>query len=141
MIACICGVIVAALMATGLSSSDWLLSHGWRQGLFSQCWTSDAPKPLPFNFQPQNGITEGCDFIRSSSYIFCTITFSVLCMIADIFATIFTYVGLRAKKPQSKSKWYRYAVISMGLSCTLLINWIINLNKHELIIFLYLFFQ
>lgn len=48
-IALICGLIVIVLMLMALTSTDWLLSAGWRQGLFSHCIAVNAPTPLPFN--------------------------------------------------------------------------------------------
>lgn len=41
-------------MLMALTSTDWLLSAGWRQGLFSHCIALNAPTPLPFNV-PNNG--------------------------------------------------------------------------------------
>lgn len=41
-------------MLMTLTSTDWLLSAGWRQGLFSHCIALNAPTPLPFNV-PSNG--------------------------------------------------------------------------------------
>ena len=53
-IAFICGLIVLLLMALALASSDWLISDGWRQGLFAHCTEDDAGRPLPFDlpFEP-----------------------------------------------------------------------------------------
>lgn len=36
-------------MIMTLTSSDWLIAEGWRQGLFSHCIGEHAPTPLPFN--------------------------------------------------------------------------------------------
>jgi len=38
-----------------LTSTDWLLSSGWRQGLFVHCISEDAELPLPFNLDQQLG--------------------------------------------------------------------------------------
>ena len=48
-IALICGLIVILLMIMGLTSTDWLMALGYRQGLFKHCIAADAPTPLPFN--------------------------------------------------------------------------------------------
>lgn len=48
-IAFICGTIVVVLMIMALASTEWLMSDGWRQGLFAHCIGEKAPKPLPFN--------------------------------------------------------------------------------------------
>jgi hypothetical protein len=50
-IAFICGVIVIILMVMALASTDWLMSVGWRQGLFTHCIEDNSPMPLPFNVQ------------------------------------------------------------------------------------------
>lgn len=54
-IAFICGIIVVVLMLMALTSTDWLLSSGWRQGLFVHCISDDAELPLPFNLDQQLG--------------------------------------------------------------------------------------
>lgn len=48
-IAFICGNIVIILLIMALASTDWLMSAGWRQGLFSHC-IEDLVEPIPFNF-------------------------------------------------------------------------------------------
>jgi hypothetical protein len=50
-IAFICGLIVIILMIMALASTDWLMSVGWRQGLFIHCIEDNSPMPLPFNVQ------------------------------------------------------------------------------------------
>lgn len=32
-----------------LASTDWLMSSGWRQGLFTHC-IEDLTQPIPFNY-------------------------------------------------------------------------------------------
>lgn len=54
-IAFICGIIVVVLMLMALTSTDWLLSSGWRQGLFVHCISTDAETPFPFNLQQEAG--------------------------------------------------------------------------------------
>lgn len=56
-IAFICGFIVIVLMIMALTSTDWLLSEGWRQGLFVYCVSDGARLPLPFNL---NTVDSGC---------------------------------------------------------------------------------
>lgn len=55
-IAFICGNIVVILLIMALTSTDWLLSSGWRQGLFSHC-IEDLTQPIPFNYEAKE---EGC---------------------------------------------------------------------------------
>lgn len=54
-IAFICGIIVVVLMLMALTSTDWLLSSGWRQGLFVHCISDKAELPLPFNLDQELG--------------------------------------------------------------------------------------
>lgn len=42
-------------MIMGLVSTDWLMSAGWRQGLFMHCIEEHAPEPLPFNTKGSSG--------------------------------------------------------------------------------------
>lgn len=55
-IAFICGNIVVILLLMALTSTDWLLSSGWRQGLFTHC-IEDLTQPIPFNVEAKE---EGC---------------------------------------------------------------------------------
>lgn len=55
-IAFICGNIVIVLLIMALTSTDWLLSSGWRQGLFTHC-IEDLSQPIPFNYEAKE---EGC---------------------------------------------------------------------------------
>lgn len=55
-IAFICGNIVIILLIMALTSTDWLLSSGWRQGLFTHC-IEDLSQPIPFNYEAKE---EGC---------------------------------------------------------------------------------
>lgn len=55
-IAFICGNIVVILLIMALTSTDWLLSSGWRQGLFTHC-IEDLTQPIPFNYEAKE---EGC---------------------------------------------------------------------------------
>lgn len=60
-IALVCGFITAFLMVLALSSSDWLLAVGWRQGLFNHCVEPGAPKPLPFQINADAGCHKARD--------------------------------------------------------------------------------
>lgn len=112
-IAFICGTIVIVLMIMALSSSDWLMAAGWRQGLFAHCIAENAPTPLPF------GVTEpaGCYPARDESYIQAAAALCVVTLLSDIVATVLTGLGLRSKEYRKKYKYYRIAVYVMILSC------------------------
>ncbi|XP_037090069.1 transmembrane protein 47-like isoform X2 [Pollicipes pollicipes] len=108
-IAFICGLIVLLLMALALGSSDWLLSDGWRQGLFSHCTEEDAGRPLPFNlpFEP------GCQRARGVAYIIVSEALAICCTLLDAFATLMAGLGLRSKDTNKKYRFYRAAVYVM----------------------------
>lgn len=53
-----------------LTSTDWLLSSGWRQGLFTHC-IEDLTQPIPFNYEAKE---EGCypsrDVCKFNTFLF-----------------------------------------------------------------------
>ncbi|XP_011503439.1 PREDICTED: p53 apoptosis effector related to PMP-22 isoform X2 [Ceratosolen solmsi marchali] len=111
-IAFICGMIVILLMIMGLASTDWLMALGWRQGLFIHCIEEDAPTPLPFNMPDP----AGCYQARNVVYMRAAGALCVICLLADIAATIFTGLGLRCQDHCDKHKYYRFAVFCMGIA-------------------------
>ncbi|XP_066247703.1 uncharacterized protein [Euwallacea similis] len=111
-IAFICGLIVILLMIMGLVSTDWLMSAGWRQGLFMHCIEENAPEPLPFNTKGSSG----CYSARDVAYIKASATLCVITLLTDLVATVLTGLGLRTKDHHTKFKYYRFAVIVMGIS-------------------------
>lgn len=54
-IAFICGFIVVILMVLALTSTDWLMAEGFREGLFLHCIEDGAVPPLPFGLEGQPG--------------------------------------------------------------------------------------
>lgn len=63
-IAFICGVIVIVLMIMALTSTDWLMAEGWRQGLFVHCISNKSVLPLPFNIQDPPGCYDSRDVCK-----------------------------------------------------------------------------
>ncbi|KAL7028963.1 hypothetical protein ACKWTF_006050 [Chironomus riparius] len=112
-IAFICGIIVVVLMLMALTSTDWLLSSGWRQGLFVHCISDDAELPLPFNLDQQLG---QCFDSRDKFYIKATAILCVITLITDAIATILTGFGLKTLEANLKYKFYRIAVLVMIVS-------------------------
>lgn len=134
-IAFICGNIVVILLIMALTSTDWLLSTGWRQGLFSHC-IEDLTQPIPFNYEAKE---EGCYPSRdvckysihfslltnraveltvflvfsNSVYIKATAGLCIISLITDVIATILTGIGLRTKNQNMKYRYYRRAVLVM----------------------------
>ncbi|KAL1494604.1 hypothetical protein ABEB36_010176 [Hypothenemus hampei] len=111
-IAFICGLIVILLMIMGLVSTDWLMSAGWRQGLFMHCIEENAPEPLPFNTKGSSG----CYTARDVAYIKASAALCVITLLTDLVATVLTGLGLRTKDHHTKFKYYRFAVIVMGIA-------------------------
>ncbi|XP_058805369.1 transmembrane protein 47 isoform X2 [Phymastichus coffea] len=111
-IAFICGIIVILLMIMGLASTEWLMASGWRQGLFAHCIEEGAQTPLPFNIVDP----PGCYQARDVGYIKAAAALCVLCLLADIAATILTRLGLRCQDHSDKHKYYRLAVFCMGVA-------------------------
>ncbi|KAL0268803.1 UNVERIFIED_CONTAM: hypothetical protein PYX00_010616 [Menopon gallinae] len=111
-IAFICGMIVIILMIMALASSDWLMSDGWRQGLFAHCIGEKAPPPLPFNVVDP----PGCYKARDVAYIHAAAALCVVTFLTDIAATVLTGLGLRSNDHRRKYKYYRIAVYVMILS-------------------------
>ncbi|XP_043472160.1 transmembrane protein 47 isoform X1 [Leptopilina heterotoma] len=111
-IAFICGVIVVLLMIMGLASTDWLMASGWRQGLFEHCIEEGAQTPLPFNIQD----APGCYQARDVEYIRAAAALCIVCILADIVATVLTGFGLRTQDHRRKHKYYRFAVFCMGVA-------------------------
>ncbi|XP_015519516.1 transmembrane protein 47 isoform X1 [Neodiprion pinetum] len=116
-IAFVCGVIVILLMIMGLASTDWLMALGWRQGLFAHCIEDGAPTPLPFHMTTP----AGCYQARDVGYIKAAAALCVVCLLADIAATILTGLGLRSQDHRDKHKYYLFAVFCMGLALAALL--------------------
>ncbi|XP_068081842.1 transmembrane protein 47 [Anabrus simplex] len=111
-IAFICGIIVILLMIMALASTDWLMSVGWRQGLFMHCIAENAPIPLPFNTQSP----PDCYRARDVPYIQATAALCIITLLTDMVATVLTGLGLRSKDHRTKYTYYKVAVYVMVLS-------------------------
>ena len=61
-IAFTCCVVTVILTVTATATADWMIAEGWREGLFVQCISEGAPKPLPFDMEP----VPGCGKARSA---------------------------------------------------------------------------
>lgn len=111
-IAFICGIIVIVLMIMALTSTEWLLAAGWRQGLFVHCVTIEAEPPLPFNIVADVGCYES----RDAFYIKATAILCVITLITDAISTLLTGIGLKTLDANLKYKFYRIAVLIMMVS-------------------------
>lgn len=108
-IAFLCGALALALLVMSLASTDWLLAHGWRQGLFLHCVDEMAERPLPFGLEEKVGcyrVRDECTkqtslisglfsflmsrFIYLTDYIQFTAALCILALATDVFATLLT---------------------------------------------------
>ncbi|XP_049271336.1 uncharacterized protein LOC119391736 [Rhipicephalus sanguineus] len=105
----ICGLIVILLMILCLASSNWLIAHKFRQGLWEQCVEEDAPLPLPFGLN----VKPGCYVARTVAYIQAAAALCVITLLCDIAATVMTGCGLCSKNPVRKYLMYRLAFYVM----------------------------
>jgi PMP-22/EMP/MP20/Claudin family len=141
-IAFICGIIVIILMVMALTSNDWLLADGWRQGLFMHCVGVNASLPLPFNIVAKAGVESGwceasrdeCEFSykirpgtrldisKISVYIKATAILCVIALITDAISTFMTGAGLKTLDANLKYKFYRIAVLIMMVSLLALLT-------------------
>ena len=98
------------LLIGAVSSSSWVDSHHWREGLFAQCVEKGAPLPLPLGLD----ITEeGCTKVRSAGYIKGTAALMIIAIMVDMFGTLLTGLGLRSTDPNKKYKYYRVAIYAL----------------------------
>merc|ERR1712183_4069 len=95
------------------SSSSWVDSHHWREGLFAQCVEKGAPLPLPLGI---DGTEEGCSKVRSAGYIKGTAALMIIAIMVDMFGTLLTGLGLRSTDPNKKYKYYRVAIYALGIA-------------------------
>merc|ERR1712223_1113189 len=100
-----------------MSTADWILAEGWREGLFMQCIEEGAPTPLPFNMDP----TVGCSKARSAGYVGLVAAFIIIGLICDFFGTFLTGLGLRSTDPNKKYKYYRVAIYALVVALFLFV--------------------
>jgi len=108
-IAFTCCTLTVFLMIASVSSSDWVNSKGWREGLFVQCIDPGAPTPIPFG----TPAIPGCHRAHSAGYVRGTAALVIICVLTDFFGTLLTGLGLRSTDPNKKYKYYRVAIYSL----------------------------
>merc|ERR1712029_529144 len=113
-IAFTCTTITVFLMIGAVSSSDWVNSEGWREGLFVQCIDEGAPTPIPFSDDPTPDV--GCHRAHSAGYVRGTAALIVICVLTDFYGTLLTGLGLRSTDPNKKYKYYRVAIYALLVS-------------------------
>merc|ERR1712142_1230737 len=91
---------------------DWMLAEGWREGLFMQCVSEGAHKPLPFDMEP----VPGCGKLRSAGYLKGCAALCIIGVLTDFFGTLLTCLGLKSTDPNKKYKYYRVAIYALILA-------------------------
>ena len=92
-----------------VTSSDWVNSGGWREGLFETCVDKGTPLPLPLGVDME----EGCGRVRPAGYIRGVAALMVIGLLTDFFGTLLTGLGLRSTDPNKKYKYYRVAIYAL----------------------------
>jgi len=108
-IAFTCCVTTVILMIAATATADWMLAEGWREGLFTQCISEQAPTPLPFGMPAQ----VGCIKARSEAYLRGCAALVIIGLLLDFFGTFLTGLGLRSTDPNKKYKYYRVAIYTL----------------------------
>merc|ERR1712214_41581 len=111
-IAFTCCVITVILTVTATTTADWMLAEGWREGLFMQCVSEGAHKPLPFDMEP----VPGCGKLRSAGYLKGCAALCIIGVLTDFFGTLLTCLGLKSTDPNKKYKYYRVAIYALILA-------------------------
>merc|ERR1719228_660878 len=107
-------------MVSACSTSDWMHTDGWREGLFSQCIAPSGMLPAPFKESRQAGeeptdeeSKPGCYRGRSTSYLRGAAALVIIGLFTDFFGTLLTGLGLRSTDPNKKYKYYRVAIYAL----------------------------
>merc|ERR1711962_1267652 len=108
-IAFTCCVITVILMVGATSTSDWMVTDEWREGLFMQCINENAKAPLPFGMKPEPGCTKA----RSTSYLRGCAALCIIGVFIDFFGTVLTCLGLKSTDPNKKYKYYRVSIYAL----------------------------
>lgn len=112
-----CCVVTIILLVAAISTADWIIAEGWREGLFSQCISDNVTLPLPFDMEP----LQGCSPVRSAGYIDLCAVLVIIGVTFDFFGTLLFGFGLRSTDPNKKYKYYRFAIYIMVVSLIFLI--------------------
>lgn len=101
--------ITVFLMIGACSTSDWVTSEGWHEGLFKQCATNKAYTPMSFGDLE----APGCTRAHKAGYVRGCAALIIIVCFTDFFGTLLTGLGLRSTDPNKKYKYYRVAIYSL----------------------------
>jgi hypothetical protein len=111
-IAFTCCAFTVILMVAATSTSDWMNTDGWREGLFSQCVGPNGVTPVPFA-ESRDSNAPGCYRGRGTSYLRGAAALVIIGLFTDFFGTFLCALGLRSTDPNKKYKYYRVSIYAL----------------------------
>lgn len=109
--------ITTLLLVTAVASTEWIMTDGWREGVFTMCVKAGAPTPLPFGTKE----IPGCYPHHEAGYIRATAALVIVGIFFDFFGTLLTGLGLRSTDPNKKYKYYRVAIYALFVCSVVLL--------------------
>lgn len=103
----ICSIISLMLIFCSLSSSHWLTSEGWSQGVLLQCADDDALRPLPFDID----LHSGCQPARTTGYIIAVQVLSIGGSLLVAVGIVIVCLGLSSKNTAKACIYFRWSLI------------------------------
>lgn len=113
----ICCCLTLVMLMVCLASTFWLQTSAYRQGIWKKCvaelpenTTSEEIHPYPFDTPPD----EGCSTITNpDGWLKAVAALCILCIIANIIATIVIGVGLCTRDRKMKKIFYKLSMYLM----------------------------
>ncbi len=96
-------------MIGACGTTEWVMSEGFREGLFEQCILVNASLPIPFTQNDTDRPAPGCYSAHSAGYVRACGALVIIVVLTDFFGTLLTGLGLRSTDPNKKYKYYRVA--------------------------------
>ncbi len=109
MIAFTCCFITTFLMIGACGTTEWVMSEGFREGLFEQCILVNASLPVPFTKNDTERMEPKCYPAHPAGYVRASAALIIIVVFTDFFGTLLTGLGLRSTDPNKKYKYYRVA--------------------------------
>ncbi len=96
-------------MIGACGTTEWVMSEGFREGLFEQCILVNASLPIPFTKNDTERLEPKCYPAHSAGYVRASAALIIIVVLTDFFGTLLTGLGLRSTDPNKKYKYYRVA--------------------------------